>query len=165
MSTPQASQAKRRSVTATGPVVVGGHYKLTKPIGTGGTAEVWAAQHTIGQFPCAVKIMHMTRHAFDLCREEFKLLSLVYHPNIVRTFDMGFIDDTDQAYLSMEYISGDSWEELKTKTVSRTDVMGWLKQVVSPQGDQRAAHEGEIRRLIQLNQTTHIINYSNLTSS
>ena len=122
---------QRRSITATGPVVVGGHYQLTREIGTGGTAEVWVAQHTLGRFPCAVKMMHMTRNAFKLCREEFRILSQVYHPNIVRTFDMGFIDDTDQAYLSMEYVSGKPWDKLQTQTVPAIDAVRWLRQMVS----------------------------------
>ena len=120
-----------RSITEIGGFVIDGKYKLAEEIGRGGTAEVWRAEHILGRFPCAVKVMHMTRQDFELCQKEFSLLSQIYHPNIVRTFDMGFIDDTDQAYLSMEYIRGESWEALKTEQPSANAAVTWLSQIVS----------------------------------
>jgi serine/threonine protein kinase len=120
-----------RSITATGPVTIDRKYVLKDRLGKGGTAEVWRAQHLLGNFPCAVKIMFMQRQSFDLCGDEFRLLSMIYHPNVVRTFDMGFIAETDQAYLSMELISGRSWEDFREDAPTPTQAIGWLRQLVS----------------------------------
>ena len=86
--------------------VIDRKYKLIEHIGEGGTATVWKAVHLYGEFPCVVKFMNADRVAFEAAKNEFKLLSGLFHPNIVRTYEMGELRDYDQAYISMELLDG-----------------------------------------------------------
>lgn len=127
-----------RYVTKTGFVaepgaVIDGRYELRERIGVGGTATVWSAMHTLGRFPCVVKFMNRTRGAYELGLDEFRLLSNVYHPNIVRTFAIGVLEGHDHIYISMELLDGTTlipYVEKKLKP-DPSKVLGWLQELVS----------------------------------
>ena len=133
--------SEARYVTETGfvaepGVVINDRYELVEPIGRGATAHVWSARHKYGRFTCAVKFMNCDRSAYKLGLDEFRLLSLVYHPNIVRTFDMGEIPGVYQAYITMEYVNGTSLAEYigGEEPASAQEVVLWLKQMVDVLG-------------------------------
>lgn len=87
-------------------------YELIEKIDEGGTAEVWKARHMLGDFPCAVKIMKISRSLFEACRNEYKKLCQLSHPNIVRTYELDYIEESGLAYMSMELIRGKTWDSI-----------------------------------------------------
>ncbi len=99
-----------------------GPYELIELVGQGGVAEVYRATHVnpayAGQV-FAVKLLHedVSRNAqiVEFFRAEAYLLSLLRHPNIVRTFEASAIDST--LYLAMEYIEGRNLEELNVQLI------------------------------------------------
>lgn len=48
----------------------------------------------------------MNKYDLECFNKEYKLLSNINHPNIVRVFD--FIEDEEAAYLIMEYLNGET---------------------------------------------------------
>lgn len=127
----------KRYITRTGTVaepgaVIDGKYELIQAIGEGGTATVWSARHRLGRFPCVVKFMNRTRTAYELGLDEFRVLSNLYHPNIVRTFAIGVLEEHDHIYISMEFLDGSSlvpYAEGDEKS-KPGEALIWLQQMV-----------------------------------
>lgn len=113
-------------------VVLNGEFEILEYVGKGGTARVWRARHLLGRFDVAVKLLNATRRDFDLGREEFHRLSLLHHPNVVRTFGMSMVDGHDQAFITMEFIDGPTVDELtgSDSDLDSGDVVSWLVQMV-----------------------------------
>jgi serine/threonine-protein kinase len=99
--------------TALGPGDVLGRYELLIPIAKGGMGQVWAARlrGTRGfQKLVAVKTILPSNedsgHLQSMLFEEASLASLVRHPNVVETLDLGERDD-GTLYLVMEWVAGE----------------------------------------------------------
>ena len=86
---------------------VGGRHRIVKHLGSGGMGHVFVAEHVTLGAQAAVKIL-ATRYpttVVDRFIAEAKLLSLINHPNIVKVFDIGEMDD-DTPYMLMELVPG-----------------------------------------------------------
>jgi len=107
-------------------------YCLKEEIGKGGTAKVWSATHTLGNFPCVVKLMNATPQAYEHALGEFRTLSNLAHPSIVRTFDMGLVAEQGHSYISMELVRGEELVPyvLGQKTVTPSVALQWLRDMV-----------------------------------
>lgn len=88
-----------------------GDYELERRLGTGGMAEVWLAYPLSPGHPSprvVIKVMHehlaQHRHVVDLFLEEARLVQRLDHPNIVRVFDSGQVED--DWFMAMEYVDG-----------------------------------------------------------
>jgi len=88
--------------------VLGGRYRITEKIGTGGMADVYKAiDETLGR-AVAVKVMH-TKYASDPSftqrfRQEAQAAANLQSPNIVNIYDWG--QEGDYYYIVMEYVRG-----------------------------------------------------------
>ena len=114
--------------------IVDRKYRLIEYIGEGGTATVWKAHHLYGEFPCVVKFMNADRAAFNAAKNEFKLLSSLFHPNIVRTYEMGELRDHNQAYISMEFLDGVPLSRFVTRKAAPpvpSVLHTWLSEMVA----------------------------------
>ncbi len=87
---------------------LGGRYRVIRPVGEGGMANVYLAQDLILNREVAVKVLRLdlqndpdTIRRFQ--REELAATELV-HPNIVTVYDVG--EDNGLQYIVMEYVSG-----------------------------------------------------------
>lgn len=87
-----------------------GPYVLSRPIGSGGMAEVHLGHRQgLDGFERAVAIKTINGHGVDrdavrLFLDEARAASNLEHSGIVRTIDLGFDDDT--LYIVMEYVAG-----------------------------------------------------------
>ena len=108
-------------------------YELIEPIGSGASCKVWSARNLYGDFKVAIKFLNSNIKAFELGKQEFSLLTQIQHPNIVRIFDMDEITNTDQAYISMEYLDGKTFCKMieEREKLAPEVVMNYLKQLVS----------------------------------
>ncbi|MEM7559991.1 MAG: serine/threonine-protein kinase, partial [Planctomycetota bacterium] len=90
----------------------GERYQIQKILASGGAGVVYLGYDQQLSREVAIKIL--TRDSMRDRRRfqrEAKVLAEIQHPNIVRIFDMGTLDESDaagQQYLVMEYVSGGS---------------------------------------------------------
>lgn len=91
--------------------LVAGRYRLTVPLGSGGTGDVWEAEDHVVGGSVALKFVHAEHPvARALLVNEVRLARQVTHPNVCRVFDVG--EHAGEAFLSMELIRG---EDLASK--------------------------------------------------
>ncbi len=87
-----------------------GNYLLLGQLGRGGMAEIYLARSSTGVPPhlLAIKCMRSSlaqeSHFVEMFIREGKLAMMLDHPSIVRTFDVGYVDD--RYFISMDYIGG-----------------------------------------------------------
>jgi len=90
-----------------------GPYRLVQPLGEGGMAEVWQAEHLHGlKRPVALKLPHavpMGSHTRAQWQERFArerdILARLRHPYIAGLLDAGTTAD-GQSWLALEYVDG-----------------------------------------------------------
>lgn len=88
-------------------------YTIKRPLGTGGMAEVWLAENSIGK-KAAVKLLLPKLcdddNVVSRFRTEAKVMVDLNHPNIRQVYDYGELDG--RPAIIMEYLEGD---DLKTR--------------------------------------------------
>ncbi len=94
--------------------LVDGRYQIRSRIARGGMATVYLATDLRLERRVAIKVMH--GHLADDSKfkerfiQEARSAARLAHPNVVNVFDQG--QDTDMAYLVMEYLSGITLRDL-----------------------------------------------------
>ena len=90
-------------------------YVLQKILGRGGMGVVWLAQDEQLETLVAIKLLPETlchdRASLEALKRETKLGLHLAHPNIVRIYD--FQRDDDAAAISMEYVDGPTFSEVR----------------------------------------------------
>jgi eukaryotic-like serine/threonine-protein kinase len=99
--------------------LVDNRYRLVKPLGSGGMADVYLAHDNILDRDVALKVMS-TRYASDeefveRFKREAQSAAALSHPNIVSIFDRGISMDGTY-YIAMEYLPGGT---LKDRIMSK----------------------------------------------
>ena len=96
--------------------VLDGRYRLINRIGSGGMADVWAADDTELGRRVALKVLHENfardREFVDRFRREAEAAAGLQHPNVVGVYDRGEFDGT--YYIAMEYCEGRSLKQVIT---------------------------------------------------
>ena len=89
--------------------VIGGRYRIIKMVGQGGFGAVYKAQHTATGDTLAIKTLKAdvegNEDVVRRFRKEAKVTSKLKHPNTVRVFDFGQMDDGN-LFLAMEFLDG-----------------------------------------------------------
>jgi hypothetical protein len=87
-----------------------GRYRVTRKLGTGGMAEVFAARHELMNRAAAIKLLLPEMSARDdIVRrflQEAQAAARIEHPGIVQVFDVGYTA-AGRAYLVMEMLAGE----------------------------------------------------------
>ena len=91
--------------------IVGGRYRLVRPLGEGGMATVWAAEHmTMGNL-VAVKIISPELLQYDVAiarfNREARAAAKLRSPYVVQLFDHD-VDPVAGPYIAMELLEGES---------------------------------------------------------
>ncbi len=94
--------------------VVAGRFEIQEKIGSGGMGLVYRALDRELNDQVALKLLHehlaQDESIFRRFRNEVLVARSLSHPNIVRTHDIGSIDDS-HSYISMEFVKGQSLRE------------------------------------------------------
>lgn len=108
---PLAPPPARESATRAGAAI--GPYRLLRPLGEGGMAEVWLAERNDGAFARRVAIKLLFRHVGGAARgavaerfaRERDILASLDHPHIAALHDAGLTPD-GQPWLALEHVQG-----------------------------------------------------------
>jgi serine/threonine-protein kinase len=121
-------------------------YRLLKPLGSGGMADVYLAHDDILDRDVALKVMS-TRYKSDeefveRFKREAQSAAALSHPNIVSIFDRGESEDGTY-YIAMEYLPGGT---LKDRILKRGALPAYTAAAVALQMAEalRAAHERDV---------------------
>lgn len=91
--------------------LIDGKYRILSPLGEGGMAVVYRANHVQMERTVVIKVMQgwllSNRNSVERFERECKLTAKLNHPNIVSVYDVGAINGKEP-YLVMEFINGES---------------------------------------------------------
>jgi serine/threonine kinase PknH len=91
-----------------------GPYHLKRLLGHGGMGDVYEAEHTVKEWPCALKLMSETFSRDPVFRERMKrearITGRLQEPHVVPIHDYGEVDG--QLYLEMRLIDGTDLDSL-----------------------------------------------------
>jgi eukaryotic-like serine/threonine-protein kinase len=94
--------------------VIADRYRIVRPLGSGGMAEVYEAEQISNGHHVAFKVMlaALTREPEALARfhNEARMVSLIAHPNVVEIVDFG-VTDEHMPFMVMELLEGRSLTE------------------------------------------------------
>src|SRR5579883_1543656 len=94
--------------------VIGGRYRLLRPVGSGASAHVYVAEDVRLRRRVAVKVLHpalaQDRAFARRFEAEAQTVAALRHPSILRVYDWG--EDQGEAYLVMELLDGGSLRAL-----------------------------------------------------
>jgi eukaryotic-like serine/threonine-protein kinase len=126
--------------------LVDNRYRLLRPLGSGGMADVFLAHDAILDRDVALKVMS-TRYASDdefveRFKREAQSAAALSHPNIVSIFDRGESEDGTY-YIAMEYLPGGT---LKDRILKRGALPAHTAAAVALQMAEalRAAHDRDV---------------------
>jgi len=126
--------------------LVDNRYRIVKPLGSGGMADVYLAHDDILDRDVALKVMS-SRYAGDeefveRFKREAQSAAALSHPNIVSIFDRGESEDGTY-YIAMEYLPGGT---LKDRIVKRGALPAHTAAAVALQMAEalRVAHERDV---------------------
>ena len=98
--------------------VIGGRYRITKLVGQGGFGGVYSAEHTATGDTLAIKVLRAdvenNKDVIMRFRQEAKQTSKLKHPNTVRVYDFGQMDDGN-LFLAMEFLVGSELTDVMRK--------------------------------------------------
>ncbi len=126
--------------------LVDNRYRIVKPLGSGGMADVFLAHDDVLDRDVALKVMS-TRYASDgefieRFKREAQSAAALSHPNIVSIFDRGEAEDGTY-YIAMEYLPGGT---LKDRILKRGALPARTAAAVALQIAEAlcAAHERDV---------------------
>ncbi|WP_086931997.1 serine/threonine-protein kinase [Agarilytica rhodophyticola] len=126
------------------------HYRIEKPLGSGGMGTVYLATDTKLERLVAIKTLNeekQSSHYQERLRQESKILAQLNHPNIVQIYD--FIEHENKVMLVMEYIDGETLEQWCKRDIRDTTRV--LPLVIEIAKGLQAAHQhGIIHRDLKL---------------
>ncbi len=90
--------------------ILGGEYQILEKIGTGGMGSVYKASQPAMNRMVAIKILHpKLANRKDLAsrfRREARAMSQLSHPNTVKVFNFGELEEDGSLYIVMEMLEG-----------------------------------------------------------
>ena len=104
-----------------------GAFELIRPVGTGGMGMVWRASHQTQDHPVAIKVMTAKRarqaRFSNAFLHEVRAVARLHHPNIIRLFDSGEIDERAERLTDGQLIAGSPYlvMELAGSTLAHVD--------------------------------------------
>src|SRR5947208_16212345 len=112
-----------------------GNYRLLKPIGTGGFADVYLGQHVYLGTWAAIKVLRIqlaTANLGEECVNEAKTNFNLRHPNIVHVLEFSRLPD-DTPYIVMDYAPHGTLRQHFPRGVAQspTVILPYAKQVAA----------------------------------
>jgi len=116
--------------------VLSDRFRLIKPIGSGGMAVVWRAEHLTLGIPVALKMLRPVDAHSSVARARFekeaRTVAALRHPNVVHILEYGVHGDLP--YLAMELLEGETLAKRLegVGTLDTTTVVWLVEQIARP---------------------------------
>jgi serine/threonine protein kinase len=84
-------------------------YEILRLLGEGGMGNVYLVKDFVENRIVALKLIKekfFSNKAIDRFKNEFKLVSQLKHPNIIKVYDLDVYKETDTYFFTMEYVEG-----------------------------------------------------------
>ncbi len=124
-----------------------GQFRIIEKIGRGGMGEVFKAEQPAMERMVAIKILHAKLAArpdlISRFRREARAMSRLTHPNTVRVFLYGQLENTGQLYIVMEYLDGTDLARLVRKEGPMAMERG-IRVMIPALGALEEAHSVEV---------------------
>jgi serine/threonine protein kinase len=102
------------------PQTIAGKFRLIRVLGEGGMGIVYEAEQANPRRKVALKVMRGGKHASErhrrLLQREAEALGRLQHPGIATIFESGVTEDSEQPYLAMELVAGETLQDYLTRT-------------------------------------------------
>lgn len=86
-------------------------YEIMRLLGEGGMGNVYLVKDFVENRIVALKLIKdkfFSNKAIDRFKNEFKLVSQMKHPNIIRVYDLDVYKETDTYFFTMEFVEGEN---------------------------------------------------------
>lgn len=102
----ELASAPRRAVPLSPGAVLGGHFRIERRIGAGGTGAVYLARDTelLRDVAIKVRVEALDPAALERLQDEARAMARLAHPNVLGVHELGTVDG--RLYIAMEYIDG-----------------------------------------------------------
>lgn len=129
---PQLAEKELRVTPLSPSAQLSNRYRIVRVIGQGGLARVYQAEDQLLSRVVAIKELSEEKipQAIERFQQEAKILASLSHPNLPTGLD--FFTDSGHHYLVMEYIKGQTLEEITNLTggpLSENRVLTWAAQL------------------------------------
>jgi DNA-binding response OmpR family regulator len=115
-----------------GDIQIRGH-RLIKPLGTGGTSNVYLAESEKEGEVVVLKVLNHnpdtaeSPEGYDRFLQEYQLLADISHPNVVHIFDFGVSDD--HAFIAMEYFPRGDLRRRMQQGITIKQALSYVEQI------------------------------------
>lgn len=124
-----------------------GQYRILHQIGSGGTGEVFLAQHFMFGRPAAIKIARPDAKAQLDIKWEAAMLHAAAHPGVVTLYDAALLPD-GRPYLVLEWLEGQALDHEFETLPPPKDVKSWERRLRLVQQVAKAMTELHSRDLV-----------------
>jgi tRNA A-37 threonylcarbamoyl transferase component Bud32 len=86
-------------------------YEIIRLLGEGGMGNVYLVKDFVESRIVALKLIKdkfFSNKAIDRFKNEFKLVSALKHPNIIKVYDLDVYKETDTYFFTMEFVEGEN---------------------------------------------------------
>jgi serine/threonine protein kinase len=86
-------------------------YEIIRLLGEGGMGNVYLVKDFVENRTVALKLIKekfFSNKAIDRFKNEFKLVSQLKHPNIIKVYDLDVYKETDTYFFTMEFVEGEN---------------------------------------------------------
>ena len=138
--------------------IIGGSYRIIRPIGAGGMASVYEVEHVALGVHYALKVFTFDADHADLFRRRFsvegKILARLSHPSLVRVIDLKLDEAVGVLYYVMDLVVADDGNprtlaDLESGAVDEERVLSWFRQMC--EAVDYIHEQGIVHRDIKLN--------------
>lgn len=105
-----------------------GQYRILQQVGSGGTSEVFLAEHCIFGRRAAIKIARPDPKAELYMKWEAAMLHAASHPSVVGLYDAALLPD-GRPYLIIEWLDGQSMADEFETEPAPDDAKTWLRRL------------------------------------
>ena len=126
---------RRGKVAVRAPGSMIGQYRVLRLAGVGGMGEVYLCDHPVLMTRCAVKVLRSSENDpvfVERLLREARIAAALKTPDVVAVLDAGIEETTGNPYIVMEYVDGESLEEvLADGPLPESAVLGIARRVAA----------------------------------